>query len=315
MVSVKEPICGIILAGGAGSRLWPVTHATSKQLLNVYDKPMIYYPLTTLMLAGIRDILIITATDQLELFKTTLGDGERFGIYITYATQDKPDGIANAFKIGKDFIAGRSVALILGDNIFYSGGIGTQLREMIANAHKFYVASVFLKWVPDPERFGVAKYDPLTDKIECIIEKPDNPPSNYAVVGLYVYPENVVDYVMKLKPSPRGEYEITDLNNLYARDGELQCQTVERGALWFDTGTTDSMADAAQFVRIVQKNSAQMLGCPEEVAIRFGWYDNVAIEKLKMYASQLKNEYGIYLRNMLLENGYLKPEGVVREYH
>lgn len=290
--------CGIILAGGLGSRLWPSTHGTSKQLLMIYDKPMIYYPLTTLMLGGIRDILIITAPEQIEQFKAALGDGTRFGIKLSYEVQEKPDGIASAFKIGKEFIGNRSVALILGDNIFYADSIGSHLDAMIADASLEEHASVFLKWVPDPERFGVAVLS-KDEEVSHIIEKPHDPQSNFAVVGLYVYPSTVIDYVMTLNPSARGEYEITDLNNMYAITGKLESRKIERSGLWFDTGTVNSMNDAAAFIRIAQENSGQMIGCPEEVAITNRWYTNVELDDVTRYACSLKNDYGKYLRKLL----------------
>lgn len=283
---------GIILAGGTGSRLHPITQGISKQLTPVYDKPMIYYPLSTLMLAGIRDILIITTPADQEQFQRLLGDGSRFGINLEYKVQPSPDGLAQAFILGADFIGNDPVALVLGDNIFYGPGLGTQL----ATYEQKDGATVFAYRVADPRAYGVVEFDEDFNALS-IEEKPENPKSDYAIPGLYFYDSKVVEYARQIKPSPRGELEITDLNRVYLEQGKLKVEVLPRGTAWLDTGTFDSLADATNFIRTVQNRQGLSVGCPEEIAWRHGWLSD---EQLRDIATPLvKSGYGSYLLGLL----------------
>lgn len=283
---------GIILAGGTGSRLHPITQGISKQLTPVYDKPMIYYPLSTLMLAGIRDILIITTPTDQEQFQRLLGDGSRFGINLEYKVQPSPDGLAQAFILGADFIGNDPVALVLGDNIFYGPGLGTQL----ATYEQKDGATVFAYRVADPRAYGVVEFDENFNALS-IEEKPENPKSDYAIPGLYFYDSKVVEYARQIKPSPRGELEITDLNRVYLEQGKLKVEVLPRGTAWLDTGTFDSLADATNFIRTVQSRQGLSVGCPEEIAWRRGWLSD---EQLRDIATPLvKSGYGSYLLGLL----------------
>ncbi|WP_298593004.1 glucose-1-phosphate thymidylyltransferase RfbA [uncultured Rothia sp.] len=283
---------GIILAGGTGSRLHPITQGISKQLTPVYDKPMIYYPLSTLMLAGIRDILIITTPADQEQFQRLLGDGSRFGINLEYKVQPSPDGLAQAFILGADFIGNDPVALVLGDNIFYGPGLGTQL----ATYEQKDGATVFAYRVADPRAYGVVEFDEDFNALS-IEEKPENPKSDYAIPGLYFYDSKVVEYARQIKPSPRGELEITDLNRIYLEQGKLKVEVLPRGTAWLDTGTFDSLADATNFIRTVQSRQGLSVGCPEEIAWRHGWLSD---EQLRDIATPLvKSGYGSYLLGLL----------------
>lgn len=281
---------GIILAGGSGTRLYPITKEVSKQLLPIYDKPMIYYPLSVLMLAGIKDILIISTPTDTEKFARLLGDGSNFGIKLSYLVQPEPKGLAQAFTIGKEFVGSDTAAMILGDNIFYGDGLQEKLYRAIDNADKG-LATVFSYYVSDPERFGVVEFDKEGRAIS-IEEKPSNPKSNYAVTGLYFYDNRVIDYASKLEPSERGEYEITDVNRKYLEDDTLFVETLGRGYSWLDTGTFDSLNEASDFVKTVQKNG-QMIACLEEIAYLNGWITKDKVKEIGM--SMAKNAYGKYL--------------------
>lgn len=286
---------GIILAGGSGSRLYPLTLVTSKQLLPVYDKPMIYYPLSTLMLAGIQDILIISTPTDLPNFKNLLGCGSQFGINITYEEQPSPDGLAQAFLIGEKFIGTDSCAMILGDNIFYGNGLSKLLREAFDNASFSQRASVFGYYVNNPESFGIVEFDQFGSVIS-IEEKPKNPKSNYAVTGLYFYPSGISDYAKKVKPSPRGELEITTINDMFLKEGLLDVKMLGRGFAWFDTGTIDNLVEASDFVRMIQNIQGIEISSPEEIAHLKGW---ITKEELLQSARKYgKSRYGSHLRNV-----------------
>ena len=283
---------GIILAGGSGTRLYPLTKVTSKQLLPIYDKPMIFYPLSTLMLAGIREILIISTPTDLPNFERLLGDGSQFGLQLSYKVQPSPDGLAQAFILGEEFIGDDTAAMILGDNIFYGAGLGKHLKEAAARKEG---ATVFGYYVEDPERFGVVEFD-SEGKAVSIEEKPKNPKSNYAVTGLYFYDRKVVERAKSLKPSARGELEITDLNRIYLEEGTLNVITLGRGFAWLDTGTVDSLAEAADFVRILQNRQGITISAPEEIAYNKGWISKAQLlEAAEAYG---KSPYGKHLRNV-----------------
>lgn len=287
---------GIVLAGGAGTRLHPSTIAVSKQLLPIYDKPMIYHPISVLMLAGIKDILIISTPVDLPNFKRLLGDGSQFGIKFSYKEQPSPDGLAQAFILGEEFINGDDVALVLGDNIFYGGGFSGKLKSVVNNIKEFGGATVFGYSVKDPQRFGVVEFDE-TGKVLSLVEKPQNPKSHYAVTGLYFYDKKVVDYAKNLKPSARGELEITDLNNIYLKNGNLNVELLGRGFAWLDTGTHHSLLQAGQFVKTVEDNQGIKIACLEEVAYRMGF---VTKEELIQNIEKYKNnEYFTYVREVL----------------
>ena len=288
----------IIVAGGSGSRLYPITKGVSKQLLPVYDKPMVYYPLSALLLAGIREILVISTPEDLPGFRRLLGDGSDYGVRIDYAAQPSPDGLAQAFLIGEDFLGGDSACLVLGDNIFYGSGFTGLLREAVRTAEEDGKATVFGYRVDDPGRYGVAEFD---DKGNClsIEEKPANPKSNYAVVGLYFYPNKVVDVAKKIKPSARGELEITTVNQVFLQDSQLKVQTLGRGFAWLDTGTHDSLAQASIFVEVIEKRQGLKIACLEGIAYRMGW---ISEEKMRALAQpMIKNQYGQYLLKVIDE--------------
>ena len=288
---------GIVLAGGSGTRLYPITKGVSKQLLPIYDKPMVYYPISALMLAGIRDILIISTPQDLPGFKRLLGDGSDYGVRFEYAEQPSPDGLAQAFLIGEKFIGNDSVCLVLGDNIFHGNGFVELLRNAVADASRGK-ATVFGYWVSDPERYGVAEFDREGNCLS-IEEKPAKPKSNYAVVGLYFYPNKVVDIAKSIKPSARGELEITSVNQAFLADGELKVQTLGRGFAWLDTGTHDSLAEASIFVEVIEKRTGLKIGCLEEIAFQNGWITAVKLKELA--APMAKNPYGQYLLRMAEE--------------
>lgn len=290
---------GIILAGGSGTRLHPATISISKQLLPVYDKPMIYYPLTTLMLADIRDILIISTPMDTPRFQMLLGDGSQFGLHIEYAMQPAPEGIAQAFLIGKRFIGNSAVSLVLGDNLFF----GHDLVRLKRARNQKNGASVFAYYVQDPERYGVAEFDD-NGKLVSIVEKPKKPKSNYALSGLYFFDNDVCSIAAGLKPSPRGELEIVDVMKHYMAKGALNVEVMERGYAWLDTGTHESLLDAAEFVRTIERRQGRKIACPEEVALRKGFIDEAQVEKLA--APMLKNEYGKYLMRLIHEKGHMR---------
>lgn len=284
---------GIILAGGAGTRLYPLTMVTSKQLLPVYDKPMIYYPLSTLMLAGIREILIISTPVDTPRFEALLGDGSQFGVRLRYKVQPSPDGLAQAFLLGEEFIGDEACAMVLGDNIFYGNGFGRVLRESVRNAEENARATIFGYYVNDPERFGIVEFD-AQGKVISVEEKPQHPKSNYCITGLYFYPKGVSAMAHEVKPSARGELEITTLNEMYLKREELDVQLLGRGYAWLDTGTMDSLVDAADFVRMIQKRQSVVISAPEEIAYKNGWIDRDALmESAKRYG---KSPYGEHLK-------------------
>lgn len=289
---------GIVLAGGSGTRLYPITKGVSKQMLPVYDKPMIYYPISVLMLAGIRDILIISTPNDLPGFKRLLGDGSDYGVRFSYAEQPSPDGLAQAFIIGEEFIGDDAACLVLGDNIFHGNGFGKMLKEAVRAAEEDAKATVFGYWVSDPERYGVAEFD---DDGNClsIEEKPLKPKSNYAVVGLYFYPNKVVEVAKSIKPSARGELEITTVNQRFLDDAELKVQTLGRGFAWLDTGTHDSLSEASTFIEVIEKRQGLKIACLEGIAYRQGW---ITTEKMRELAQpMIKNQYGQYLLRVVDE--------------
>ena len=289
---------GIVLAGGSGTRLYPITKGVSKQLLPIYDKPMVYYPISALMLAGIREILIISTPQDLPGFKRLLGDGSDYGVRFEYAEQPSPDGLAQAFIIGERFIGNDSVCLVLGDNIFHGSGFTPMLRRAVQAAEKDGKATVFGYWVNDPERYGVAEFDKEGNCLS-IEEKPSHPKSNYAVVGLYFYPNKVVEVAKHIKPSARGELEITTVNQQFLADGELKVQTLGRGFAWLDTGTHDSLSEASTFVEVIEKRQGLKVACLEGIAYRLGWIDE---ERMRQLAQpMIKNQYGQYLLQVIDE--------------
>lgn len=289
---------GIVLAGGSGTRLYPITKGISKQLIPIFDKPMIYYPISVLMLAGIREILIISTPQDLPGFRRLLGDGSDFGVRFEYAEQPSPDGLAQAFIIGADFIGDDAVCLVLGDNIFHGNGLSAMLKEAVRTAEEEKKATVFGYWVSDPERYGVAEFDKQGNCLS-IEEKPKQPKSNYAVVGLYFYPNKVVDIAKHIKPSARGELEITTVNQEFLQDGELKVQTLGRGFAWLDTGTHDSLSEASTFIEVIEKRQGLKVACLEGIAFRQGW---ITADKMRELAQpMLKNQYGQYLLQVVNE--------------
>lgn len=289
---------GIVLAGGSGTRLYPITKGISKQLIPIFDKPMVYYPISVLMLAGIRDILIISTPDDLPGFKRLLGDGSNYGVHFEYAEQPSPDGLAQAFIIGEEFIGNDSACLVLGDNIFNGNGFSSMLQKAVEDAEQNDKATVFGYWVSDPERYGVAEFDKNGNCLS-IEEKPAKPKSNYAVVGLYFYPNKVVEVAKNIKPSARGEYEITTVNQEFLNAGKLKVQTLGRGFAWLDTGTHDSLAEASTYIEVIEKRQGLKVACLEGIAYRKGW---ISEEKMRELAQpMLKNQYGQYLLNVIEE--------------
>ena len=289
---------GIVLAGGSGTRLYPITKGVSKQMLPVFDKPMVYYPISTLMLAGIRDILIISTPRDLPMFRELLGDGSDYGVNFSYAVQPSPDGLAQAFIIGREFIGDDSACLVLGDNIFHGAGFSGILKEAVKTAEDDGKATVFGYWVNDPERYGVAEFDHDGNCLS-IEEKPEHPKSNYAVVGLYFYPNKVVDVAATIKPSARGELEITTVNQEFLKDGELKVQTLPRGFAWLDTGTHDSLAEASIYVEVLEKRQGLKIACLEGIAYRQGWISREHM--IELAQPMLKNQYGQYLLKVVEE--------------
>ena len=289
---------GIVLAGGSGTRLYPITKGVSKQLLPIFDKPMVYYPISTLMLAGIRDILIISTPQDLPAFKRLLGDGSDYGVTFSYAEQPSPDGLAQAFLIGEEFIGDDCACLVLGDNIFHGAGFTPMLREAVRTAEEEGKATVFGYWVNDPQRYGVAEFDREGNCLS-IEEKPAQPKSNYAVVGLYFYPNKVVEVAHNIKPSARGELEITTVNQRFLADGELKVQTLGRGFAWLDTGTHDSLSEATTIVEVIEKRQGLKIACLEGIAYRKGWIDEARMRELAK--PMLKNQYGQYLLKVIDE--------------
>ena len=290
-----ELMKGIVLAGGSGTRLYPITKGISKQLIPIFDKPMIYYPISVLMLAGIRDIRIISTPHDLPGFRRLLGDGSEIGVRFEYAEQPSPDGLAQAFIIGEEFIGNDSVCLVLGDNIFYGSGFSGILKECVDNVEKHGEATIFGYYVNDPERYGVAEFD-SEGRCLSIEEKPEVPKSNYAVVGLYFYPNSVVETAKNIKPSARGELEITTVNQVYLKRGTLKVKTLQRGFAWLDTGTHDSLSEASTFIEVIEKRQGQKVACLEEISFRQGWISKEQLQKLA--GPMLKNEYGQYLMNI-----------------
>ncbi len=289
---------GIVLAGGSGTRLYPITKGVSKQLLPIYDKPMIYYPISVLMLAGIREILIISTPHDLPGFRRLLGDGSDFGVHFEYAEQPSPDGLAQAFIIGREFIGDDCACLVLGDNIFHGAGFSAMLREAVRTAEEERKATVFGYWVNDPERYGVAEFDKEGNCLS-IEEKPEHPKSNYAVVGLYFYPNKVLDVAANIKPSARGELEITTVNQCFLNDGELKVQTLGRGFAWLDTGTHESLSEASTYIEVLEKRQGLKVACLEGIAYRRGW---ITEDKMRQLAQpMIKNQYGQYLLKVIEE--------------
>lgn len=286
------------MAGGSGTRLYPITKGVSKQLLPIYDKPMVYYPISVLMLAGVRDILIISTPQDLPGFRRLLGDGSDYGVHFSYAEQPSPDGLAQAFIIGEEFVGDDSVCLVLGDNIFHGAGLSDMLREAVRTAEEEHKATVFGYWVDDPERYGVAEFDKEGNCLS-IEEKPQHPKSNYAVVGLYFYPNKVVDVAKHIKPSARGELEITSVNQHFLQEGELKVCTLKRGFAWLDTGTHDSLAEASIFVEVIEKRQGLKIACLEGIAYHHGWISEAKLRELAQ--PMIKNQYGQYLLKVIDE--------------